>query len=569
MRLAIVLALLAGCGSSSTSTTPEPLVFERYSPPQFTSRDVFVAASGNVIVLANRLSDDGGATWHATPFGAVERAAIHGGVIATYANGLARYDTATRVMTPVTGAPAYASARTWRTTPTGSFVVFAPIENAIAFEATSGWRVARLPQPSATEVDPYIKDAEHNGTTTLVVAGWGVYRSAGDGFERVLPASPAHGRELVALADGRFVLLGGTTTVRFDASGMVIGQSGGVTAEVGDALACDDGALVARGKVSRDAGATWQPLFGGGDLTLTIERVGCGGGRYWVLGHHSAWGYRLLRYDDPAAPGVAVGNWELAGEPAWTSNGPAVVRTADGTVIAAGLAWRDGDPAWSLRLVPAQTWAAGDALFGIAGDRFFTSSDGGRSWHAVAASGLPSDVEALARAPDGTLHVSQFTSATTATHDEWRSTVWRSSDGGATWTIAYDATATRVHGENTTGDVHRFVGITATGAWIAADAISYDGGATWQPTEVGGDVELAFLTPDGFLVTPAGDVWRVYEAGGLGELRGTWELEADGQPVPASQLRAVAFDELGHAYVARGTPYVQLWRSQQPILRAR
>ena len=571
MRLAIALALLVGCGSSpsSTTATPEPLVFERYSPPQFTSRDVFVAAEGDVIVLANRLSADGGASWQPSPFGAVERAAIHGSVIATYAGGLVRYDTATRAMTPVTGAPSYAGPRTWRTTPAGALVVFAPITNAIAFETATGWITATLPQHSPTEVDPYITDVEHNGTTTMVVSAWGVYRSVGDAFEPVLPQSSAHGRELVALADGRFVLLGGTTTLRFDASGTVAGESAGTSVDTGDAIACDDGALVARGKISRDAAASWQPLLGGGDLTLTIERVGCGGGRYWVLGHNNAWGYRLLRYDDPAAPGVAVGNWELAGDPAWRDDGPPIVRTADGTFISAGLAWREGDAAWTLRLVPAKTWAAGNTLFGAADGQFFTSDDAGRTWRAVTTADLPAEVEAFARAPDGALHVSRFVGESTATHDAWHATVWRSSDSGTTWSTAYDATATRLHGENTAGEVHRFVGITAAGAWIATDAISNDGGATWQPTEFEGDKHLAFLTPDGFLVTPRDDVWRVYEAGGLGELRGTWELEAEGQPVPASQLRSVAFDELGHAYVARGAPYVQIWRSTQPIMERR
>jgi hypothetical protein len=51
-----------------------------------------------------------------------------------------------------------------------------------------------------------------------------------------------------------------------------------------------------------------------------------------------------------------------------------------------------------------------------------------------------------------------------------------------------------------------------------------------------------------------------------GELRATWALEADGQPVPASQLRSVAFDEDGHSYVARGAPYVGLWRTTEPLL---
>jgi hypothetical protein len=119
--------------------------------------------------------------------------------------------------------------------------------------------------------------------------------------------------------------------------------------------------------------------------------------------------------------------------------------------------------------------------------------------------------------------------------------------------------------------VHRFVGVLDDGAWIATDAVSRDGGTTWEPTEATGDRSLAFLTLRGSLVTtlpagsPADDIWRVYDDGGLGELRATYRIEVDGTPVPASQLRSIAFDDDGYVYVARGAPYVQIWRSVKPI----
>jgi hypothetical protein len=156
---------------------------------------------------------------------------------------------------------------------------------------------------------------------------------------------------------------------------------------------------------------------------------------------------------------------------------------------------------------------------------------------------------------------------TNASGDEWRARVWRSTDGAA-WTTVYDAKATRTPGADITGEAHRFVGLNAQGAWIASDGISNDAGATWQATEYDGDQSLAFITPGGHLVTPKDDVWRVFEAGGLGALVGTWDIEVDGVKVPASQLRSVAFAEAGYAYVARGTPYVQLWRTTQPIVRS-
>jgi hypothetical protein len=78
MRL-LAIALLAACGSSGPSfEKAEPLKLERFSPPQYTSRDVFLAAKGEIVVLASRLSKDGGATWQASPLASVERVAING-----------------------------------------------------------------------------------------------------------------------------------------------------------------------------------------------------------------------------------------------------------------------------------------------------------------------------------------------------------------------------------------------------------------------------------------------------------------------------------------------------------
>lgn len=151
--------------------------------------------------------------------------------------------------------------------------------------------------------------------------------------------------------------------------------------------------------------------------------------------------------------------------------------------------------------------------------------------------------------------------------DTWRSKVWRSSDAGVTWSLAYDGTATRGSDDKIVGEAHRFVGISPDGAWIATDAISRDGGMTWQSTDVKGDRGLAHLTQVGTLVTAEADerLWRVYDDGGLGELRATYEIEVGGNAIPASQLRSVTFDAEGYAYVARGAPYVQIWRSDRSL----
>src|SRR5689334_5741115 len=132
MRRILAAAFLVGCGSAPSSVgTPEPLVFESFSPPQFTSRDVFLAARGDVVVLANRISRDGGATWEPTPLAGAERVAIDGTVVMAFTSSLVRYDVTSRALSPIAGAPSYAGARTWRATPSGKFVVFDPVHNAI------------------------------------------------------------------------------------------------------------------------------------------------------------------------------------------------------------------------------------------------------------------------------------------------------------------------------------------------------------------------------------------------------------------------------------------------------
>lgn len=281
-----------------------------------------------------------------------------------------------------------------------------------------------------------------------------------------------------------------------------------------------------------------------------------------------AWGYRLVRYDALGMPGVAAGNWDAGGPQAWNPSGPPILRTLDGTFLVAGLALAPPWRTWTLQEIPARTWASGATLFGVAKQKFFTSYDGGVTWTAAAAHGLDvTEPEAFAMGPDGALYVSQFTGDSVDVTDTWHSLVWKSSDSGITWTVAYDATATRVNDDPITGETHRFLGVLPDGAWIATDAVSHDAGATWTKTEVLGDRGLAHLTRNGSLVTGGADekLWRVYSGGGLGELTNTWQLEVEGQPIAASEMRTVTFDEEGYAYTARGIPDVQVWRSDQPV----
>jgi hypothetical protein len=574
MKLVFVTAALCvACGGSGNATTPHKLALERWSPPQPTSYDVFLAARGDVVVMAHRVSRDAGATWQALDpqLAAPARVSITNGVIATFASGLVRWDLATNVVAKVSNAPSYATDRTWRVDPiAGRFIAFDAVENKSAVESASGWITSALPQPAATEVKPYVKDIESNGTILLAISAWGIHRSLDNGasWQLVTNSIPGGGRDLLVLADRRFVLVGGATTYAFSADGQPEGTLAGLVVDDSVGTVCEDGAIVAGNKVTHDFGASWQTLLAGGDLQMAVQRAGCGGGRYWGLMLSDAWGYRLVRYDAIGAAGIGAGNWEGVGDQAWSSSGPPIVRTQAGTFLVAGLALAAGTTTWTLQEIPARTWVSGTTLFGVAKQKFFTSSDGGVTWSATAAQGLgATEPEAFAVGPDGALYVGQLSGGTEAGVSTWHAQVWKSSDGGVSWTTAYDATATRADGGDVIGEVHRFVGVLADGAWISTDAVSHDAGASWKKTDVKGDRGLAHLTRQGSLVTggPNEDLWRVYSDGGLGELTATWSIVVDDKPIPASQLRTVAFDELGYAYTARGTPNVQIWRSNQPV----
>jgi hypothetical protein len=531
---------------------------------------VFLGSRGDLVVMQKRISRDGGATW--TPLdgriGELRGVAIFNSGLVVYGttSKLARWDVAAGTLTPVAGVPSYVGERNWRADPAGKLIAFDAVENSIAVERGS-WITSKLPQPATTEVRPYVKDIESNGTILLAVSAWGVHRSA-DGMTWEYVTAAGDARDILVLGDRRFAIVGDGPARIFDANGVAAGTLAGLTLPANAATVCEDGALVAANRVTHDLGATWQQLIAGGDLDMQVKGVGCGGGRYWVLALSDVWGYRFVRYDHIGADGIAAGNWDLATDTKWTTSGPSIARTADGAFLAGGFALPTAGNEWMLREAPGRMWVSGDALFGVQQRAFFTSFDGGANWIESPATGLDADEpEAFARTADGTLYVSQFTGGSDNGTDTWRSQVWRSTDAGLTWAVAYDGIATRAGGDSIVGEAHRFVGITADGAWIATDAVSHDGGITWQITDVKGDRGLAHLTKHGTLVTGGADekLWRLYDDGGLGEVRATYQIEVEGSPVPASQLRTVAFDDDGYAYVARGNPTLLVWRSSRPV----
>ena len=545
--------------------------------PQYTSHDVFVGGVSPVIVMSHRISRDGGTTWSPLDprVGVPTRVAVSGGTLLTYAPaaGLMRFDPAGTSVAAVTGAPTYTNDGNWRVDPaTGKFAVFDGIDNEISLETATGWKTASLPQPTPTETQPYIQDLESNGSTLLTISGWGVHRSRDGGmtWQLVTNTVPDAGRDLLVLGDGRFLLFGGMTSYVFDATGVATGTVAGVVADQGDASACADGAIVVHDKRSTDLGATWHPLIASGDLSMIVERIGCAGDTYWMLARSDAWGYRLVKFQ-PGAAQLAAGDWET--DPiVWAPDSPQVLRMTDGTFLAAGLAWRDGDPAWSLRVLPGRAWSSGSLVLGVDGSMFYASADGGATWTAEHGTGpAPDQVDGFARTADGAVLVSTFVGSGDASGDHWHAEVWRSTDMGASWTSIYTGDASRPAGGEITGEAHRFVGVTEDGTWVATDGVSHDSGATWDKSNVENDHSAAFLTPHGRILatlpgsSPDDDLWRFYDDGGAGKLVGTYTLQLGDTPVQASALASVAFDEDGYAYVAGGAPYVQLWKSTKPV----
>src|SRR4051794_5433654 len=112
MKCAFVAAIVC-VACSADPATPKKLVFERWSPPQPTSYDIFLAARGDLVVMAHRLSQDAGVTWQPLDprIGTPTRVVIRNGTIATYANGLVRWDLAAGTVTPTAGAPSYTTDR--------------------------------------------------------------------------------------------------------------------------------------------------------------------------------------------------------------------------------------------------------------------------------------------------------------------------------------------------------------------------------------------------------------------------------------------------------------------------
>ena len=485
-------------------------------------------------------------------------------------------------MTPVAGAPSFTTERTWRVDPQErDCIAFDAVENAIAVEGSGGWVQSELPQPSATEVRPYVQDIESNGTTLLAVSAWGIHRSLDGGM--TLAARRDRRRAAAATCSCSATAGSRSSAARrrtlFDARAPPPARTPSLVVGRTKATVCEDGTIVARNKLTHDLGATWQALIAAAicDDDRQARR----------LRRHRP----LLGARDSATRG-AIGSCastrsaEPASPPATGTRsairrGRRAVRRSralgDGTFLVAGLALAPGATRWTLQRDRRHARGrAATTLFGVAKQQFYASHDGGVTWAARRATGLAADEpEAFARSADGTLYVSQFTGDT----DRWPRHVALGRLEERRPRRDVDAGVRRhrdARGRRRRRDPGR--------GRIASSAITddrrldrdrrglRDGGMTWQKTTVLGDQRARAphaRTARSSPAAPTRSCGACTTTAVWATSRATYQIVVDGKSIPASQLRSVAFDEDGYAYVARGTPHAQIWRSNRPLARAR
>lgn len=287
--------------------------------------------------------------------------------------------------------------------------------------------------------------------------------------------------------------------------------------------------------LSTDAGASWQGTTGltspeVGRFTFHPTRagevwVGTMGGPFVSLDGGATWeerraGFPAIEPDFYSAPVeevlfhpldpahlVAIGGshreWDAVGDPAWG----AIWSSRDG-----GQTWaRLATVAGGTNLVDGAWLADGTLLVAALGRGVWRSEDSGATW-AASSSGLPADVRALAshRASPGTVWASVGSAAPGG--GAAPGGVWRSDDGGATWSpssVGLSADASVEGSPDHTAHYDALVVAPSDPAVLMTSNVAFggeavyrsvDGGATW--TEV--LVDRGFRRPVTAYSTPVG-----------------------------------------------------------------
>ena len=556
------LATLCAC-SVDIGFEQVDLELHAISPPQYGGGEPVRAANGTAILTQSRISKDGGASWtgihpQVDPTGAQAWSPAQI-VVNTTAFGLGRWDMATDLVTSV-NAP-FASG-VWHTGRSGTILIAAPSTPVIARQPVGGaFTQIALPAPATPpSTSPNVVAIQSNAEATVLASWWGIYRSLDDGasWQRVADASPAV-RSIVALDDGRFLVFDAARTARvLDASGTPTQSVTPAfpTARFSEQAVACLGGIVFGPQLTRDLGATWEPLAPEVVGAIDSTSATCGGSYLvaHVFTNPRQW---LVKIETLGSLGAVL--------PVEPASGEGFVRAVSGTIFNGDMAWKPGEAAWSIRPLAkdARTHALADGSLLVirqdtSGPTVVRSRDDGLTWQTLEAPTAPVAADRV------------FSDAGTLWASTFAGDLWRSSDDGASWT--------NTARPSTTGALPRLLGIGGDGALVATSNntgvhVSHDRGATWTDLPLPADYQLAFITSHGSGVTfdrarvaGEGTAWHLWRDHGLGEAYKKLMPRIGGQGVELGNIASTAVvDADSYLYFHFTTAEGSVWRSATPI----
>jgi hypothetical protein len=314
------------------------------------------------------------------------------------------------------------------------------------------------------------------------------------------------------------------------------------------------GAIIYGDKLTRDLGTTWEPLLPATPRPLQLGTYACGGD-YLALHvvQPSRW---TLRIDTLGTLGTPY-----AIEPDTTT--VPVIQAGD-TFLAGDLAWKRGDEAWSLRILPqGNVYALRDgSLFAPSPTAVARSTDAGITWTTTPVTTPPPPADTFLADSSGTLWASAG--------DASAARLWRSDDNGVTWTQVFEQRVAN-------GMAPRLVAIGADDTFVATEQgagldLSRDRGATWTQNPFPMGYHLVTVTNHGNALTYGkadevdGQVWHLWRDHGDGkafaQLMPTVDGEAVNVGVDGDHARIGADD---HLYLFGGGFFEGVWRSKDPV----
>ena len=527
--LIVVLALAGAACAPEVDYATDKLELEVISPAVGGGGEDVFAAFGPIIFTQGHISKDGGATWRENNAAIIASSAVAVNakqlVVRTTAFGIGRWDMDTDQVLSINSPYNLGNFHVRQKNATLLAGINGGSTHSARQLAGGQWSQSPLPQPPAQP--PPVLDVSSfasNDLTVLLAATWGVYRSIDDGVTWTYvftPASP-QGQELLALPDGRFLLFSpvNQTAAVLDTMGMPTGVTTPAFPQLPRRVACL-GVIVAGDKLTRDLGQTWEPLVPGSTFQpITVSTYACTGTSLLVF----------IKQPTPLL--VPISTLGKLDPPLVFSPAPAMVTAtkavfaSDGTVLAGNLAWKEGDPVWSLRILPdAEFFALGDgSLFGVKGTTTYRSRDSGATFTTATVATLPPATRFFAT-PDHTLWASRGELVTTG----FAAKLWRSDDDGATWSMVFDKLSTYNPDNSHSGIAPELVAIADDGTFVAKAFayglyVSHDRGATWTDLPFPDGFALAFVTHAGNAVTfdpnddpkLGGHVWHEWRDYGLG-----------------------------------------------------